>query len=229
MTQSLMGALEEVARLASGVALRAFQSRLDVELKADGTEVTAADRAAERAARHWIESRFPGDGILGEELGETRPDARRRWILDPIDGTKSFIRGVPFWGTLVAVAEGETVLAGAIHCPALDELVVAAAGEGCWWNGSRARVSGVDRMEDARVLRTGDCHSYLLVATGRAEVMADPVLSPWDAAALVPVITEAGGVFTDWTGRATAFGGSGVATNAALARAARDALGAGAP
>ena len=229
MKSSLMSAVEEVARLAGGIALRAFQSELAVELKPDGSEVTAADRAAERAARHLIEQRFPDDGILGEEFGETKPGAKRRWIIDPIDGTKSFIRGVPFWGTLVAVAEGEKVLAGAIFCPTLDEIAVAATGEGCWWNGKRAQVSRVDSMERATVREFGDCHSYLLVATGRAEVMIDRVLSPWDAAALLPVITEAGGVFTDLSGRVTAFGGSAVATNAALARVARETLGAVAP
>ena len=229
MKSSLMSAVEEVARLAGGIALRAFQSELAVERKADGTEVTAADRAAERAARHLIESRFPADGILGEEFGETKAGAKRRWIIDPIDGTKSFIRGAPFWGSLVAVAEGEQVLAGAIYCPALDEIAVAATGEGCWWNGRRAQVSGVDRMEQATVREAGDCHSYLLVATGRAEVMIDRALSPWDAAALLPVITEAGGVFTDLSGRVTAFGGSAIATNAALARVAREQLGPRAP
>lgn len=249
MTASLLGAVEEVARLSGATALRGYRKEIVVERKADGSEVTAADRAAERAAREWIASRFPADGVLGEELGETNPGARRRWILDPIDGTASFIRGVPFWGSLVAVAEGDEVLAGAICCPAVDEIVVAARGEGCFWNGSPARVSAVNSLADAVVLTTserfpeeleqrregwrrlssrarmvrgwGDCYGYLLVATGRADVMVDPILSAWDSAALQPVIAEAGGVFTDWDGRATAFGGSAVATNSALATSAR--------
>ena len=168
--------------------------------------------------------------------------------MDPIDGTKSFVRGVPLWGTLIAVAEGETVLAGAAYFPPVGELLAAAPGEGCWWNGERCRVSDVARLEEATVLTTderflgqperamgwrwlaaraavsrtwGDCFGYLLVATGRAEVMVDPVMSPWDAAALQPIIAEAGGVFTDWDGAATAFAGSVVATNAAVAADAR--------
>lgn len=252
--RELMDAAAEVARLAGSVAARHFRSRvLAVERKRDGTEVTMADREAERAARDWIERRFPGDGILGEEFGETRPDARRRWILDPIDGTASFVRGAPLWGTLVAVAEAEDVLAGCIYCPAVDELVVAAPAEGCWWNDARCAVSPTARVGEATVLTTderfratgrevleervagwralaaraavartwGDCFGYLMVATGRAEVMADAVMSPWDSAVMLPIVEEAGGVFTDWTGRRTAFGGSAIATNLVLADEAR--------
>jgi histidinol phosphatase-like enzyme (inositol monophosphatase family) len=239
-----MHAVEEVARIAGAVAARHFRSRLEVETKRDGSPVTAADREAERVARDWIERRFPADGILGEEFGVVRGEARRRWLLDPIDGTKTFVRGVPLWGTLVAVAEGDEVLAGCASFPATDELVVAAPGEGCWWNGSRCAVSPVDDLAVATVLTTddrfrerperlegwralaaraavsrtwGDCYGYLLVATGRAEAMTDPVLSPWDSAVLLPIIEEAGGTFTDWDGDRTAFGGSAIATNRALA------------
>jgi histidinol phosphatase-like enzyme (inositol monophosphatase family) len=233
----------ELARLVGTVALRHYRTRLTVEAKADGSPVTIADRAAEEAARAWVRSRLPDDGILGEELGEERPGAPRRWIIDPIDGTKAFVRGTPLWGSLVALCEGEQVLAGAAYFPAVDELLAAAPGAGCWWNGRRCQVSSVGALEDSTVLTTderfrehperragwrtlssvaavsrtwGDCFGYLLVATGRAEVMCDPVLSIWDAAALQPIIVEAGGVFTDWSGRATAFGGSAVATNRAL-------------
>jgi histidinol-phosphatase len=247
----LLEAAAEVAELAARTAMRWYRGStqsMQVETKGDGSPVTVADREAERVAREWIAERFPDDGIMGEEFGETRPDARRRWILDPIDGTKSFVRGVPLWGTLVACCEGETVLAGAACYPAVDELVVAAPGEGCWWNGRRASVSSVadlaqatalvtdDRFPDsparaaqwmalasrAGIARTwGDCYGYLLVATGRAEIMVDDIVNPWDAAALQPIITEAGGVFTAWNGTATAFGGSAIATNAALADATR--------
>jgi histidinol phosphatase-like enzyme (inositol monophosphatase family) len=245
---TLLEAAAEVARLAGDVALRHFRTAVAVETKGDGSPVTVADRAAETAAREWVRRRFPDDGVLGEEFGVERPEARRRWIMDPIDGTKSFVRGVPLWGTLIAVAEGETVLAGAAYFPPVGELLVAAPGEGCWWNGARCRVSDVARVEEATVLTTderflgqpergagwrwlatraavsrtwGDCYGYLLVATGRAEVMVDPVMSPWDAAALQPIVAEAGGTFTDWDGAATAFAGSVVATNAALAADAR--------
>ena len=234
----------ELARITGMVALRHYRTNLAVETKADGSPVTIADRAAETAARAWVQSRFPQDGVLGEELGEERPGAARRWIIDPIDGTKSFVRGAPLWGSLVALCEGERVLAGAAYFPAVDELVAAAPGAGCWWNGSRCQVSTVGALADATVLTTderfserperaapwralaraasvsrtwGDCFGYLLVATGRAEVMCDGTMSVWDAAALQPIIEEAGGVFTDWMGVPTAFGGSAVATNRSLA------------
>ena len=249
---TLRAAVADVARVAGDVALGHYRTRLAVETKGDGSPVTIADRAAERIARQWIEARFPHDGVLGEEFGEVRPGARRRWVLDPIDGTKTFVRGVPLWGTLVAVCEGERVLAGAAYFPAVDELVAAAPGEGCWWNGGRCHVSDVGQLERATILTTdeqmqggiarqaawhrlaeqaevvrtwGDCYGYLLVATGRAEVMVDAAMNAWDACALQPVIEEAGGVFTDWRGRATSFGGDVIATNAALARVVRTTLG----
>jgi histidinol phosphatase-like enzyme (inositol monophosphatase family) len=242
----------ELARLAGDVALGYYRRALDVETKADGSPVTAADRDAERVAREWIDARFPDDGILGEEFGAVRVAARRRWILDPIDGTKSFVRGVPLWGTLVALTEGERVLAGAAYFPAVGELVCAAPGEGAWWNGARCAVSAQSSLGAATVLTTddrfpdrprrraafaalaanagvarswGDCYGYLLVATGRAEAMVDDVVSSWDAAALQPIITEAGGVFTSWSGTPTAFGGDAIATNAALAEEIRALLG----
>jgi len=252
---TLLDAVTELAKHAGDVALRHFRTSLSVETKSDGSPVTIADRAAELAAREWLERRFPRDGIVGEEMGSVRPDAPRRWFVDPIDGTKSFVRGVPLWGTLVGVAEGHDVIAGAIYCAAAGELASAARGEGCWWNGTRCTVSDVSSLDAATVLTTderfprddvhrqarrdawralaersglsrtwGDCYGYVLVATGRAEVMVDPVMAPWDSAALGPIVTEAGGVFTDWSGRATALGGSAVATNRSLARVVRELL-----
>ena len=146
----------ELARITGTVALRHYRTNLTVETKADGSPVTIADRAAESAARAWVQSRFPQDGILGEEFGEERPGAARRWIIDPIDGTKTFVRGVPLWGTLVALCEGDRVLAGAAYFPAVDELVAAAPGAGCWWNGSRCRVSSVGTLTEATVLTTDE-------------------------------------------------------------------------
>ncbi|HZN97468.1 MAG TPA: inositol monophosphatase family protein [Gemmatimonadales bacterium] len=250
-TESLMQAVAEVARASGDVALRYYRSGLAVETKGDGSPVTLADRAAEQLAREWIARRFPADGIVGEEFGVQNAGADRRWIIDPIDGTKSFVRGVPLWGTLVAVAEGDQVLAGAAYFPAVGELVSAATSYGCWADGVRVRVSPVSSLAAATVLTTddrfparparrarweelarraavartwGDCYGYLLVATGRAEVMTDDVVAAWDAAALLPVITEAGGVFTDWNRRVTAFGSGVIATNAALAEAVREQL-----
>ena len=250
----LLEAVQEVARRTGGVALRLFRSKLTVEAKIDGSPVTIADRSAEETAREWISRRFPEDGVLGEEYGAHLPGAKRRWLIDPIDGTKTFVRGVPLWGTLIAVCEGEQVLAGAAFFPAVDELIAAAPGLGCWWNGTRTHVSATNAIEGATVLTTderfsshpergegwrrlanaaaisrtwGDCYGYLLVATGRAEVMVDAKAASWDAAPLYPVIAEAGGTFTDWDGVPTAFGGSIVATNAAVADQARELLGAG--
>ena len=253
--RDLLEAVDEVARRAGAVALEHFQKAIEVEVKSDRTPVTIADRSAEKAARDVIERKFPRDGIVGEELGTVRPDARRRWIIDPIDGTRSFIRGVPLWGTLIAVAEGEEVLAGCMGFPATSEWISAARGEGAWHNGRRCRVSEVAEVDRAAVLSTddrfpsapewidrwralaalaelsrtwGDCYGYMMVATGRAELMFDPVLADWDSAALFPIVEEAGGVFTDVRGRRTAFGGSAIATNAKLARRLRAALGIGA-
>jgi histidinol phosphatase-like enzyme (inositol monophosphatase family) len=250
--ESLLQAASEVARLTGQIALAHYRTRLDVETKRDGSPVTIADRAAEESARAWIAARFPDDAILGEEFGAEGDPNARRWLIDPIDGTKTFVRGVPLWGTLIGVVQGDDVLAGAVYCPAVEELVAAAVDEGCWWNGSRTRVSTEANLEratllatdgrfagqparaarwsalatDAAVVRTwGDCYGYLLVATGRAELMVDNLMSPWDAAALVPVVREAGGEFSDWRGRVTPFGDGAVATNGVMAASLRARLG----
>lgn len=249
MSRDALTAAEALARHIGAVALQHYRSLIAVETKADGSPVTIADRDAESAAREWLATRFPADGILGEEFDELAGTSGRRWIIDPIDGTKSFVRGVPLWGSLVALVEGERVLAGAACFPAVSETIAAAPGEGCWWNGQRARVSDCATLAGATVLITdertfhtankregwrtligeaslartwGDCYGYLLVATGRAEAMVDPIVNPWDAACFQPIIEEAGGVFTDLSGRATAFGGSAIATNKTLAATVRD-------
>jgi histidinol-phosphatase len=237
-------AVESLVRHIGGIAMGHYRTVLTVETKDDGSPVTVADRAAESAARAWLADRFPADGIEGEEFGVTAGTSGRRWIIDPIDGTKSFVRGVPLWGSLVALVEGERVLAGGAYFPAVDELIVAAPGAGCWWNGARARVSETSSLANATALITdertfasdtmrscwrrltdevsvargwGDCYGYLLVATGRADAMVDPIVNSWDAACFLPIVEEAGGVFTDLTGARTAFGGSAIATNRALA------------
>ena len=249
---ALLQAVAEVARLTGQTALAHYRTRLDVEVKGDGSPVTIADRNAEQTARAWINARFPRDAILGEEFGAAGDATGRRWLIDPIDGTKTFVRGVPLWGTLIGVVQGDEVLAGAVYCPAVDEMVVAAVGQGCWWNGSRTSVSRKTSVSDSTILATatrfagapererrwsslaseaavartwGDCYGYLLVATGRAELMVDHLMSPWDAAALVPVVREAGGEFSDWAGRVSPFGDGAVATNGVLASALRARLG----
>lgn len=249
MSRVLIEAAEELARHIGGVALQHYRRVLAVETKLDGSPVTIADREAETAARAWLAARFPNDGILGEEFGEKPGTSGRTWVIDPIDGTKSFVRGVPLWGSLVALVRGKDVLVGAAYFPAVEELVVAAPGSGCWWNGVRAHVSETSTLAGATVLITddrtfsrqalhdgwhtlaaesqiargwGDCYGYLLVATGRAEAMVDPIVNPWDAACFQPIIEEAGGVFTDLAGVPTAFNGTALATNAALADTVRD-------
>lgn len=241
----------DVAHHAGRRTLGYFQTHVAAELKDDTSPVTVADREAERIARELIERRFPEDGVLGEEYGQVRPDAPRRWIIDPIDGTRSFVRGVPLYGVLIALEQEGQALLGVIHLPALHETVYAGRGTGCWWNGRRARVSEVSRLDEAILLTTdvanvtrrgrgsgwtrliergavtrtwGDCYGYALVATGRAEAMFDPELSIWDAAALPPIIEEAGGIITGWDGQPGHQHGHLVATNARLAREIRSTI-----
>jgi histidinol phosphatase-like enzyme (inositol monophosphatase family) len=237
---------QAAAREAGAITLRYFcQNNYDVELKRDQSPVTVADRQAEEHLRERIAAAFPDDAILGEEFPERAGASGYRWILDPIDGTKSFISGVPLYGALIGVEFESKSVVGVIHLPALDETVSAAMGRGAWYvRGSDparpARVSAkanlaeslfltselktydkvkrraaYDRLESAcRLARTwGDCYGYLLVATGRAEAMVDPVMNVWDCAALQPILEEAGGTFTDWSGRSTIHGGEAVATN----------------
>jgi histidinol phosphatase-like enzyme (inositol monophosphatase family) len=239
----------QAARRAGEIILPYFQGGVAVETKGDGSPVTLADRGAEQELRRLIRERFPDDGVLGEEFGELPGTSGRRWILDPIDGTKAFVRGVPLFGVLIGMEQdGEPVL-GVVYMPALDEWVYAARGQGCWWLPSgrkpgapprRARVSSVPALGEALLLVNsyeyfakgnrvaahdlllraarhqrgwGDCYGHILVATGRAEVCVDPIMSPWDNAPLLPILQEAGGTFTDWQGRATVHGGDGVSTN----------------
>jgi histidinol-phosphatase len=230
----------DLAVAAGRLTLGHFQNEVATEWKADRSPVTVADREAEALIRRRIEARYPHHGIIGEEWGELRPGAAHRWIIDPIDGTRSFIRGVPLYAVLIAVEREGTVLAGAIYLPGLDELVCAGRGLGCFWNGRRCRVSRIDRLEDAYLLSSsftpaerratverliaaagtartwGDGYGYVLVATGRAEVMFDLGANLWDLAAPLVCVEEAGGRFSDLAGRPTAAAGDGLATNGLL-------------
>lgn len=232
----------DAAWLAGRGTLAHFQTGVAVDIKADDSPVTVADRGAERLLRELIGSRFPDHAILGEEFGAGDRNSEFRWVLDPIDGTKSFIRGVPLYGVLVALEVGGTPRLGVAHFPALNETVAAAEGCGCWWNGRRARVSAVATLgeaavgySDTRMLQDrlgerwpalqhatavqrgwGDCYGHCLVATGRLDVMLDPVMSPWDCSALLPILREAGGTCTDWTGRSRVDGGDAFSTNGCL-------------
>ncbi len=235
----------QIAREAGRHTLQYFQrADLAVELKSDASPVTIADREAEQHLRQRIAERFPDDAILGEEFGEQGGATGYRWILDPIDGTKSFVHGVPLYGTLVALEYGGRSVAGVIYIPALDEGVHAATGRGAWHHRGEAeprpaRVSSTARLADALVLSSevrfptpgrqqalltlaesarinrtwGDCYGYLLVATGRAEVMLDPIMGLWDIAALQPILEEAGGTLTDWRGQPTIYSAEAIATN----------------
>jgi histidinol-phosphatase len=239
----------DAAREAGQLTLRYFQKAdLKVEMKGDASPVTIADRQAEQLLRDRISKAFPNDGILGEELGEQAGTSGYRWILDPIDGTKSFIHGVPLYAVLIGVEHAGQSSIGVIYIPALDEMVYAAKGEGAWYvragaSPVPARVSQTKSLADslfltssasgfqrrgawpfferlvktAKITRTwGDAYGYLLVATGRADVMIDPQMNLWDCAALLPVLEEAGGTFTDWQGRATISAGEAIATNGHL-------------
>jgi histidinol phosphatase-like enzyme (inositol monophosphatase family) len=257
--QELAARLEvavSAARAAGALTLDWFcRPRLEVERKGDGSPVTAADRAAERLIRELVGQAFPDDQVLGEEFGETPSEggnsSRYKWVLDPIDGTKSFITGVPLYTTLVAVLEDNHPRAGVIYAPATGELVYAAHQGGSWYvRGTSApepaRVAQTDNLAEAtfltsetksfgapgstpqrrvyeqletacRLTRTwGDAYGYLLVAVGRADVMVDPIMNLWDAAALQPILEEAGGRFGDWTGRPTVHSGHSVAATQAL-------------
>lgn len=239
----LLRAALQLAQEAGALTLRHFGTVLTADTKGDGTPVTVADRAVESLLRERIGEAFPDHGILGEEFGQSRPEASIRWILDPIDGTKAFMRGIPLYGVLIGIESEGAPVVGVAHFPALGETVGAALGHGCSWNGRPARVSRVNRLSAAAALTTdpavilddpaaagwnrliqevslartwGDCYGHILVATGRADIMVDPILSPWDAAPFIPILTEAGGRFTDREGRPRLDGGSGISTNGLL-------------
>lgn len=235
----------EAGRAAGQSTLEFFQrGNFQVERKSDNSPVTIADRQAEQFLRSAVRQRFPADGFVGEEFGEESGTSGFRWIADPIDGTKSFICGVPLYGTLLGVEHDSRSVIGVIDVPALGECVYAAAGRGAWYIAGNAppvpaRVSDtplgdglfvtsqVDSFtargaegafqalqKGAYVTRTwGDCYGYLLVATGRAVVMIDPIMNLWDSAAIQPILEEAGGHFTDWQGRPTIHAGEAIGCN----------------
>ena len=239
----ILTAAERFAMEAGEITLRYFGGMVEADDKSDGTPVTIADRQAEEHLRKRIEETFPDHGILGEEYGETRPGARCRWILDPIDGTRSFMHGVPLYGVLIGVEIDGVARVGVANFPALGELISAGEGFGARLNGNPTAVSTTTELGDALVLTTdierilsmpqgpgfrklqqgaafartwGDCYGHCLVATGRADIMVDPILSPWDAGPLLTIVTEAGGRWTSVHGESSIHAGSGVATNGIL-------------
>lgn len=231
----------DAAWRAGKVTLGYFQTGVAVERKADSSPLTIADREAEQTLRDLAARYWPDHGVIGEEFGRRAGASPYTWVFDPIDGTKAFVAGVPLYANLVALLDGERPLLGVLHFPALGETVWAARGRGCFWNGRRAQVSKVDHLENAVLLTSaldlfgpkqgawdrlakatyvqrtwGDAYGYALVATGRAEVMVDPVVELWDTAPLQVVLEEAGGHLTDWQGVATVHHREAIATNAVL-------------
>ncbi|MGH7806157.1 MAG: inositol monophosphatase family protein, partial [Candidatus Binatia bacterium] len=229
------------AREAGAIALRSFRTGLAVERKADQSPVTEADRACERRIVEILRERFPDYGFFGEELGKSEGAGKARWIIDPIDGTKSFIRGIPFFATLIGLEEDGEVTAGVVHAPATGELLYAARGEGAYdETGRRLRVSEITTLDRAMVsfggmaifqkegwwrafeelvARTarqrgfGDYLGSVMVARGWSEAMLELDVKAWDLAPLKILVEEAGGRFTDFSGRATIHGGSAIVTN----------------
>ncbi len=245
-----LAAMVEVAETAGRHTLKYFRSDdLVIDAKSDDSPVTVADREAEQLVRKLLSEKFPSDTLQGEEFAEQTGSSRYRWIVDPIDGTKSFVCGVPLYSTLLALELDAQPLGGVIFIPALDEIIVAAIGQGSWYratqNSDWTRASVSDRTELARAVFVtsqvdsfdgrgaataykkleksawltrswGDGYGYLMVATGRADIMIDPECNAWDVAAILPVVAEAGGMFTDWSGKPTVRGGDGVGTNGKL-------------
>ena len=232
------------AYAAGRLTLGYFRAGVRAEFKTDDTPVTVADREAEALIRRCIEKRFPDHAILGEEYGSVgRGDAECRWIIDPIDGTKSFIRGIPLYGVLIGLEIAGRIEVGVAYFPALDELVAAATGLGCTCNGravqvietaqlSRSMVAFTDaasfaqsgraaewqRIQQSTYYRLGcpDAYGHALVATGRAELMLDPVMNTWDCGPFPVILREAGGYFGDWAGNETVYGGEALSTTSAL-------------
>lgn len=228
---------------ASGDIIRQyFRSGIGVDDKADGSPVTIADRKAEETMRELIMREFPEHGIQGEEFGLHQPDAEYKWVLDPIDGTKNFITGSFLFGTLIALLHKGKPILGVINHPITHQFLLGAEGVTSL-NGRLVKVRGCNRVEDATILSSGhyyveqyadmrayeaftrraklyytwgDCHGYYLLATGYADVMLDPIMSPWDLLALIPIIEGAGGKITDWHGGDAAIGTSIIATSGTI-------------
>lgn len=223
----LRKAAEEIAREGGDRTLDFFKKSFDLEYKKDNSPVTDADREAETVIREAIRTQFPEHGIIGEEFGIEGEGRDIVWVIDPIDGTQSFIHGIPFYTTLIGILFKGIAKIGIVYAPALNEMLVASKGAGTYLNGKSCSVRPCDDLSMATFLTTdiehirtynfekpfeellmktrihrtwGDAYGHLMVATGRADIMFDPILNLWDAAALLPVVTEAGGSFTDVSG-----------------------------
>ena len=241
MPNGLQAALD-AAKAAGALALRYFASSFEVTVKPDRTPVTQADREAEQAIVERLSAAFPDVGFLGEEFGAQGTQGRR-WIIDPIDGTKNFVRGIPYWATLIALEEDGEVTLGVVHAPATGDLLWAQRGQGAFANGRPLGVSTVDRLAEATLLHSGlhymkalgaarywdgflrlvdrterqrgfgDYFGYTFVLRGQAELMIECDLKPWDLAPFKVLFEEAGGQLTDFEGRPTIYSGTALASN----------------
>jgi len=238
----VLAAAVEAARAAGEIAMRYYRGGVEVTIKPDRTPVTQADREAEQAITRMLGQAFPDWGFLGEEFGE-RGSREIRWIIDPIDGTRNFVRRIPIWAVLIALEEHGAITTGVVLNPVTGELFTARRGEGAFLNGERLRVSECEAMKDATVLHAGlrlvretghwdgfvrlfdagsrtrgfgDYYGYGLVAEGKAEIYVEVDLKPWDVAPVKILVEEAGGRLTDFAGRPTIYGGTVLATNGRL-------------
>jgi len=241
--QTYLDFATSLAYRAGKITLGYFNAGIRPDFKANNEPVTIADREAEKFVRGEIEREYPWHSIVGEEFGKSDNNGSSfRWTIDPIDGTISFIRGVPLYGVLIGLEIDGVIRVGAAYYPPLDEMLCAAEGLGCLWNGRRAHVSEVNDLAQACVgtsdfqrlaqkdvalverfakrkslLRTwGDAYGYLLVATGRAEVCLDPYMDVWDTGPFPVIFKEAGGYFGSWSGEEGHAHGEALAVNAAL-------------
>jgi histidinol-phosphatase len=246
VSQAALAAAVDAARAAGRVALQYYRGGFEVMLKPDDTPVTQADREAERVIIEILGRAFPEHGVLGEEFGGAGT-TDTRWIIDPIDGTKNFVRHIPLWATLIALEERGEITVGVVHNPVTGDLYTARRGAGAFLNGERITVSAEGDLARAFLvhagLRTvrragrwaefmrlvdatdrqrgfGDYAGYGLVAEGKAEIYAELDLKPWDLAPCKLLVEEAGGRFTDWDGKSTIYTGTALATNGRLHHAA---------
>lgn len=227
----------ELAEVAGQISRRYFTAPdLTVDAKTDGSPITRADREIESAMRDAVAEAFPADSFTGEEYPDTQGSSAYRWIVDPIDGTKSFVRGVPLYANLIALQEGDEIVFGLINLPSADMMVHAERGRGCWRNGMPARVSGHGVLDGAHVMATwledwapavidglhtqgavlrtwGDAFGYAMVACGHADAVVDYRAQPYDLAPMPVIIEEAGGRFTSLDSRRVFDAGNGIASN----------------
>jgi myo-inositol-1(or 4)-monophosphatase len=241
--KNLLDFAVETAFQAGQLTLRYFQTGVQTDFKADDSPVTLADKQAEELIRSRIEKSYPDHGILGEEFGNSNEGATYRWIVDPIDGTKSFMRGVPLYGVLLGLERNGSIVLGVSYFPGIGDMVYASSGQGCYWNGRRAFVSEIKTLDRAIVSFTdfanfekyqrsqewqklakasyyrvgwSDAYGHMLVATGRCDIMLDPVMNPWDGGPFPVILREAGGYFGDWQGLETIYAQEALSTTQAL-------------